>query len=178
MGTSISSLTSSATGRSIPRSAESARTCAFQPESVSTPARRTSAASRIVFIRQRARKNSAPAIQSAISAWGRFRETMPRKETLEARASLLREAAGGFMVKVATPGEAEVGEAEVAIWPFGSAAIRGSGLKCRCNGAAMAGAVWRLLAANAPSGAAAGREDGRVAGLVATGCAAGLGLKN
>src|SRR5689334_17267564 len=108
---------------------------------------------------------------------------MPRKETLEARASSLREPAGGFMVKVATPGEAEVGEAEVgeaevgeaevAIWSFASAAIRGSGLNCRRNGAAMAGAVWRLLAASAPSVAA-----GRVAGLVATGCAAGLGLKN
>src|SRR3954470_269582 len=71
MGTSISSLTSSATWRSILRSAETARTCAFQPESVSTPARRTRAARRMAFKRQRARKNKAPAIQRPSRSLGK-----------------------------------------------------------------------------------------------------------
>src|SRR3954452_22876549 len=71
MGTSISSLTSSATWRSILRSAETARTCAFQPESVSTSAWRTRAASRMAFKRQRARKNKAPAFQRPSETLGR-----------------------------------------------------------------------------------------------------------
>src|SRR5882724_13014891 len=62
IGTSISSLINRATWRWIPSSAHRARICAFQPESVSTLARRTRAARRMAFSRHRARKNKAPTI--------------------------------------------------------------------------------------------------------------------
>src|ERR1051326_6356691 len=64
MGISSSSLTSNATWRSMPKLAASARTCAFQPESVSTLARRSSPERRIECTLQRVRKKSAPAPQS------------------------------------------------------------------------------------------------------------------
>ena len=75
IGTSISSLTSKATWRSIPNSAEMARTCAFHPESVSTSARRTSAANLMAFKRQRTRKNKAPAAQRPSRSLGTNIET-------------------------------------------------------------------------------------------------------
>src|SRR5258708_3658685 len=71
IGTSISSLTSNATCRSIRRSWQTARTCAFHPESVSTLARRTRAARRMAFKRHRARKNKAPAIHTPSRSLGR-----------------------------------------------------------------------------------------------------------
>ena len=71
-----------------------------------------------------------------------MRERRLRNEPLEAVALSLLEAAGEFMLRVVT-----LGEADVAIWSFGSGAIRGFGMDCRCSGAAT-GTAWRLLAAN------------------------------
>src|ERR1700720_1011855 len=71
IGTSISSLINRATWRWIPSSAHRARICAFQPESVSTLARRTRAARRIAFNRHRARKNKAPMIHRPSRSLGR-----------------------------------------------------------------------------------------------------------
>src|SRR6266700_4165911 len=50
------------------RSPARARTCSFQPESVSTAARRTKPARRNTLIRQRPMQNKAPAIHSDIKA--------------------------------------------------------------------------------------------------------------
>src|ERR1041385_4679513 len=71
IGTSISLLTSNATWRSTHSSAQTERTCAFQPESVSTLARRTRAASRMAFSRHRARKKKAPAIHTPSKSLGK-----------------------------------------------------------------------------------------------------------
>src|ERR1700704_6478470 len=72
IGTSISSLTSNATWRSIFNSAARARTWAFQPESVRIPARRTSCAILIAMSRHRTRKKSAPAIHNPSRNWGKY----------------------------------------------------------------------------------------------------------
>src|SRR5438270_2225321 len=64
MGTSISWLASRATCRAMPVSRASVRTCSFQPESVTTVARRSSAFRRRELSLQRSRKRKLPEIQS------------------------------------------------------------------------------------------------------------------